>query len=162
MSAFLVSSNATLRRWSIGLHLIFVGCNGHGDDGDDPTSPSEDERRCEAAEIEVVDVCFFPNGVDITDEPNRPSIMDIPTAAVALDGGFYLPKIDSGELADHVGFVLEDNASCRVSCLFQCQLSTQSLCVTELVGSGDASPAGCFFCGEVTPEECQEFISACE
>lgn len=154
-----------LLRCSVGLPLVVLACNGHGNDEDDATTPSEapseDEQRCEAAEVDVVDVCFFPDGVVVTDQPVRPSVMDIPTSAVALDGGYYIPMIETGEIADQVGFVFEDNASCRVSCLFQCQLSTQSLCVTALAESSESTPTGCFFCGEVTQEECQGFIEAC-
>lgn len=138
-------------------------CNGNGDEGDDESTLTDEEQRCESAQIELTRSCFFPNGGDVNDDVERPSITNIAAAAEALEGGFYLPKIDASDATEHVGYVLEENETCRVSCLTQCDITLHSLCVSSLatVGEGEA-PAGCLFCGEATREQCQSFIDACD
>ena len=154
-----------LRLWNgrvLALSLCIVACDGYDVyDGTTPLSP--DEESCASARSEVTEVCFPPNGVDIVDTSDRPSVADIASSAIALDGGFYLPKSSLGEDVDDIGFVLEDNDACRVSCLVQCEITTQSLCITALSPSRDAKdpPASCSFCGELTREECQAFIDSC-
>lgn len=157
---------ATARRgMMLGLFLAFAACNGDRDDDTTTTmsTATVEEQQCESAEIELTRSCFLPNGGDVNDEPERPSITDIAATAEALNGGFYLPKIDASDATEHVGFVLEDNEICRVSCLTQCNITLHSLCVTSLAPVEDGgSPSGCLFCGEATREECQSFIDACE
>jgi hypothetical protein len=152
------------RCWMFGLALAFSACNGQGNDGDDSSASSPEEQRCESAEIELTNSCFFPNGNVVVDDdqPERPSVTDIAAAAEALDGGFYLEKIAPSDATDQLGFVLEDNEVCRVSCLTQCDITIHSLCVTSLALAVDGSPRGCLFCGEATREQCQAFVDACE
>ena len=155
--------DAEPRRWMFGLVLALSACNGHGNDGDEISSSSPEEQRCESAEIELTNSCFFPNGnVVDDDDQERPAVTDIAAAAEALDGGFYLEKLAPSDATDQLGFVLEDNEVCRVSCLTQCNITIHSLCVTSLAPAVDGRPQGCLFCGEATREQCQEFINSCE
>lgn len=154
---------AGMARWGVlGTSLAIAACNGHGDDGDDTTTLTAEEQQCETAEIELTKSCFFPRGGEVEDDPDRPTVTDIAASADALNGGFYLPRIDASDATDQVGFVLEDNDACRVSCLTQCDITLHSLCVTTLTPAEDGVPRGCLFCGEATREECQSFIDACE
>lgn len=155
---------AMVRPIHLGLLVVLHACNGHGDDGDDTNPPDPQEQQCESAQIELTSRCFFPSGGDVNDDPvaERPTITDIAVAAEALNGGFYLPRIDATDATEHLGFVLEDNDVCRVSCLTQCDITLHSLCVTTLSSGTDGAPRGCLFCGEATREQCQGFIDACE
>jgi hypothetical protein len=152
------------RRSTLGLLMLLFACNGHGDDGDDTNAPDPEEQQCESAQIELTNTCFFPNGGDFNDDPlaERPTMTNISEAAEALNGGFYVPRIDPADATEHLGFVLEDNEVCRVSCLTQCDITLYSLCVSALSSGADGGPRGCLFCGEVTREQCQGFIDACE
>lgn len=164
---FIVCYKERVRRTLLGLSLVLTAltaCGGDGDgDGDDMTATPADEAQCESAKIEVVDACFTPNGVDIIEDADRSPILDIVLSAVELEGGFYLPKVGAGDAAGDPGFIFEDNETCRVACLVQCDITVQSLCITSLSpGEGDQTrPSGCYFCGQFTGDECQEFLSAC-
>lgn len=151
-------------RSSLGLFLVFFACNEPGEDGDDTNALTPEEQSCESAQIELTNTCFFPNGGDVDDDAvaERSTITDIAAAGEALNGGFFVPRIDAADATEHLGFVLEDNDVCRVSCLTQCDLTLHSLCVTSLSSGADGGPRGCLFCGEATREQCQGFIDACE
>lgn len=157
------------RRLGMGRRVLvlcsaLLGCNEHDDADDHSTAASqEDEERCEATRAEVVAVCIFPNEVSIIEGADRPPIIDIAASSTALNSGFLLPKLEPGDALDPVGFVLEDNPTCRVACLVPCNVTLHSLCVTEWPWGevGDGSPAGCLFCGEADRTQCQSFIDSC-
>jgi hypothetical protein len=153
-----------MRRGFLGVLLMVVACGRPGDDDDDTNTPTPEERACESAQIQLTSTCFFPNGSEVSDDPlaERPTITDIAAAGEALNGGFFLPRIGAADATEHLGFVLEDNDVCRVSCLTQCDITLHSLCVTALSSGTDGGPRGCLFCGEATREQCQGFIDACE
>lgn len=141
----------------LGVGLTLSACNAYheGEDG------NADEQICESAQAEVEDVCFYDDGANTVEGAARPSITDVAATAVMLNGGFYLRSNPVDEPTDQVGFVLEENASRRVACLLQCDLTIHSLCVTALEPGEGSSPTGCFFCGVFEQEECQDFIDSC-
>jgi len=155
---------ALLRRSNLGFSLVSFACTSIGEVGDDTDPLIAEERSCESAQTELSRTCFFPNGADIDDDAiaERPTITDIAEVAEALNGGFYLGKMDAADATEHVGFVLEDNDTCRVSCLTQCNVTLYSLCVSSPSSSEEGGPQGCLFCGPATREECQSFLDACQ